>query len=71
MPYACKKIDGKVRLVNTATGAIAKTKDGTPRDGGGHDDMGDCQAQKSAIARKEKLKPQNNPSSAKRYRNPR
>uniref|UniRef100_A0A6M3IKY0 Uncharacterized protein n=1 Tax=viral metagenome TaxID=1070528 RepID=A0A6M3IKY0_9ZZZZ len=36
MPVAVKKIGGKYRIVEKATGRIAKTDKGNPVDGGGH-----------------------------------
>jgi hypothetical protein len=36
MPVSIRKVRGKFRVVERATGRIAKTKLGNPVDGGGH-----------------------------------
>ena len=49
MPVTVKKVGGKYRVVEKATGQIAKNKAGTAVDGGGHSSGGRAGAQASAI----------------------
>lgn len=49
MPVSCRKINGKWRLIEKATGKISMTKSGKPHDGGGHSSEGKCDAQARAI----------------------
>lgn len=61
MPLSVKHINGMHRLVEADTGRIAVTKNGKPRDGGGH--VRNSLAQKqagiinAAIAKKAEKKP--------------
>jgi hypothetical protein len=48
MPVKVKEIDGVHRIVEQS-GKIVRTKNGTPRDGGGHDNPADAYAQASYI----------------------
>lgn len=48
MPVQVRKRNGKYRIVEP-DGKIAKTKNGKPRDGGGHDSKKKAEIQKSKI----------------------
>ena len=49
MPVKTTKRGGKYRVVEAATGRIAKNKGGTAADGGGHSSPGKARAQVGAI----------------------
>lgn len=49
MPVSVKQIGSKHRIVEAATGKIATTPSGKPRDGGGHSLHSKAQAQANAI----------------------
>lgn len=49
MPVIAKKIGDKYRIVEKATGKIAKNNAGTAIDGGGHDSEETAKSQASAV----------------------
>ena len=49
MPVTTRKINGKVRVIEAASGKIAKNKSGTAVDGGGHRSATRAAAQARAI----------------------
>lgn len=49
MPVECTKRGNKYRVVEANTNNIAKNKNGTPVDGGGHNTPGQCRQQAKAI----------------------
>jgi hypothetical protein len=49
MPVKVVKRGGKCRIVNAKTGKVDKTKNGKPRDGGGHTNCSKAYAQASFI----------------------
>lgn len=49
MPVHVEKVDGKYRVVEVATGHIAKNAAGTAVDGSGHTDATKAEAQARAI----------------------
>jgi len=49
MPVKCRRIKGKYRVVESATGKIAVNAALTPLDGGGHNTQEGCAAQARAI----------------------
>ncbi|HHP0467302.1 TPA: hypothetical protein ACRZZI_004963 [Vibrio harveyi] len=53
MPYSVRKRGEKYRLIKASTGQIAKNKNGTPIDGGGHTDKSKVERQRRAIAANE------------------
>lgn len=61
MPVKCAKKGNKFRVIEAEGGNIAKTPEGTPRDGGGHRTKEKCQSQANAInASREEASPENN-----------
>lgn len=49
MPLSAKKIDGKYRVVEKASGKVATNDSGTAIDGGGHGSMKEARAQATAV----------------------
>lgn len=61
MPVKCVKKGDKFRVVESESGDVSKTTQGTPRDGGGHDTREECQSQANAInANRQEMSPENN-----------
>lgn len=51
MPVTTKRRGNKTRVIEKATGRIARNKAGTPVDGGGHSSKAEAQSQARAINR--------------------